>query len=206
MEVTQARAHTSLGAVRASVSLTSPDGETCRLEVPKAVGRALAALDETPTSLAEAHDLIMTLEMRQARERVVSLVRARERSREDVRRRLLEEGYASEVVEAALEEACAARIVSDARFADAFVSSKLRAGWGRRRIERELATRGIDAAEVEWPEELDEEAEYERALELAGRHHVSGKDAVAKQTRYLVGRGYSTDVAYRAARQALSEE
>jgi len=120
--------------------LVDDAGDTEAVSVPGAVARVLAGSDGLATTRAEAKDLIAATTAACAREKVRRMLRARERSRQEVAQKLLGEGYPRDVVDLVVEEAVATRILSDTRFAEAFVSSKLRAGWGRVRIERELST------------------------------------------------------------------
>jgi regulatory protein len=136
-------------------------------------------------------------------ERVVALASARERSAAGVQAKLEAEGFAPAACERAVRRAQRSGIVDDARYAAAFVRSKLRAGWGRAKIEGVLRREGVDLAFVEgYPEELftadDEEA---RARALLAHRAVPAKDPVNKLVRHLVGRGFSTGVAFKAARE-----
>jgi len=185
--------------------LVDDAGDTEAVSVPGAVARVLAGSDGLATTRAEAKDLIAATTAACAREKVRRMLRARERSRQEVAQKLLGEGYPRDVVDLVVEEAVATRILSDTRFAEAFVSSKLRAGWGRVRIERELTSRGVDLACVAdlLDESVSEEDELQRAVEVASRHSVRGRDPYPKLCRYLASKGFSSEVVRKAARMAL---
>ena len=85
--------------------------------------------------------------------------------------------------------------------------SKCYAGWGKLRIERELSRKGIDARELPgWPESyFEDEDEKARAIELASRRRLTGKNDFQKIVRFLCGKGYPMNVSMDAARQVLEE-
>ena len=84
--------------------------------------------------------------------------------------------------------------------------SKAAAGWGRIKIERELARRGVDATQLEgWPFGYLEEDESETAFALASRRRLSGKNDFQKLVRFLCGRGFPMGVAMDAAKRVLAE-
>lgn len=134
--------------------------------------------------------------------RAQRLLAARERSVSELRGRLKTAGFDSDVVEEAVDRLVSSGLLSDARFADCFIRTKLSAGWGRVRIERELEHRGVDCASVPgWPEEYVEMDEYERALDVLDHAHIHSKNIHASAYRRLVSKGFSQDVAYRASRE-----
>ena len=86
--------------------------------------------------------------------------------------------------------------------------SKIASGWGRRKVEAELARRGVEARSLPgWPDAyFDEDSDFERALAIAGRRTFSGRDPYASIVRLLAGRGFSFDVARRVAERLTSEQ
>ena len=97
-------------------------------------------------------------------------------------------------------------LLDDGRFAELFARSKAAAGWGRIKIERELARRGVDATQLEgWPSDYLEEDESETAFVLASRRRLSGKNDFQKLVRFLCGRGFPMGVAMDAAKRVLAE-
>ena len=58
-----------------------------------------------------------------------------------------------------------------------------------------------------WPYDYaDPDDEFERAMGIASRKRVREPNAYAKLVRFLMGRGFSTDVSMRAAKQTLMGE
>lgn len=187
--------------------LTASHGEE-RLSVPLAVGRRLDALSRdgfAPASRAELLHRLGELSRQCAHARMEELVGRRDYSRVELLERLSSDGYPSSVAEQVVSRACEVGIVDDARYGAAFMRSKILAGWGRIRIERELSRRGVDVSEVAgWPEEFfDADEERERALALASRRRLSGRNDYQRLVRFLSSRGFAAGLATSVAREVL---
>lgn len=182
------------------------------IKLPVAVARSMArkrkAGELDPSSRAELLYHVGQVSADKAAERVASLVDRRDYSTKEAADKLRQDGYPSGVIEAAVGHAVEVGLIDDRRFADVFVRTKVSAGWGQRRIAGELRRRGIEVDDLPgWPYEyLDPEGERERALEVAQRHHVGGKNRRQKMARFLVGRGFSAAVAYDVARETVEDE
>jgi len=130
---------------------------------------------------------------------------AREHSSIEMRDSLLRKGYAPEVAQAAVSRAVRCGIIDDDRYAASFLRSKLSCGWSLQRIARELEQQGMDIEAIDgYPDEFVVQDEFERALDILSRHHSHSKDPYASCVRYLMGRGFSGDVAHRASKAHLS--
>lgn len=175
--------------------------------VASAMARKLAAEEIEPRSRAEALWLIKDISRACAVSRVEGLVNRRDYAEGEIRAKLREDGYSAKVVEEVVEKARRGHVIDDRRFADVFIRTKVSAGWGRRRIERELSLKGIDAAVVPgWPDDyIDEGDERDRAYRLASRRRLTGKNDYAKIVRFLVGRGFGMSDAKDAAARVLRE-
>ena len=133
----------------------------------------------------------------------------RARSRSELRSRLLAKGHTGDVVDLTLERLGGEGLVDDQAVAAAFVADKRRlAGWGNDRIARELARLGVadDIVRAALPETGDDvdDGELERAraaLERRGRPSAPLDRARKRAFDFLVRRGYSSGVAYRAVRE-----
>ncbi len=132
--------------------------------------------------------------------RALRLLNYRERTRNELERRLTEDGYNPDCISAVLDRLEGLQLLDDARFAGSYTRGKARSGWGTRRIRNGLAQAGVSPELIE----LTIESEYpgtdeERALEHAvASHPLSDKDVKRVMTR-LVRRGYSESVARKAA-------
>ena len=141
--------------------------------------------------------------------KILRLATACEQSTCKLRARLLRDGFDEGVVESALTRAIEYGIVSDARFAESYVRSKLASGRGCKGIERELAELGLSAYETEAYRDYAEEGEEQelaRAVRLLDSRPPRSKNLRDGAFRKLVQQGYSVGVASCAARIWLDKQ
>jgi regulatory protein len=181
--------------------------------VPLAVGKALAKKADDVCDLpgyscrAELLHAVRSIEGRCAVTRLTGLVDRRDYSVHEARTKLHDDGYLPSVIDEVVEHAQEGRLLDDDRFADVYIRTKVQAGWGSYRIERELARKGIDASEVPgWPDDyLDPDGEADRAYALIASKSVSGAHPYEKLVRFLNTRGFSFSVSKDAARRLLED-
>ncbi len=165
-EITDIRA-----AGRASRSrLVSLDGYGWR-PVPQEVVAALGLRVGQTVDVAALTARIDDAEPPQAWRRVLLLLGYRDRGSQELRERLLDDGYSAAVIETALARAVGLGLVDDHRFAEGLARRAADKGRGRRRIAAELDAKGVDAAlaaEI-LTERFEPDAERERAVALARR-------------------------------------
>lgn len=208
------RAAASLGQRRpcATLALESEGHGTEELRIPVAVGKRLkasqAAGEALPETRAELLWRVGELSRSCGRARIEALVNRRDYSVAELSQKLRDDGYGAQVTEELVGRAREAGLVDDARFAETFVRSKILAGWGQRKVERELSRRGIEASEMPgWPDEFfSADDERSRALELASRRRLTGKNDVQKIARFLCGRGFALGLALDVAREVACGE
>lgn len=191
---------------RATLSVSTADHGDERRSLPVAVGRSLERLRREgwePSCRAELLHRVGTLQRERAHARMEELVGRRDLSARELSERLARDGYPTPVVDEIVSRSCEAGVLDDARYGAAFARSKVLSGWGRLRIERELRRRGVDPAEVPgWPEEFcDAPDERERALALASRRRLTGKNDFQKVARFLSARGFAPGLAADVARE-----
>jgi regulatory protein len=111
-------------------------------------------------------------------------------------------GFDETVVERVVGEAQATGLLDDARFARLYVTGKKRSGWGRIRIERELARYGIELRQCDgYPGEFfTDEDELERAQVCLGKLRSRAKNQRVAQYHHLMAKGFSAETAHRALR------
>ncbi len=83
------------------------------------------------------------------RRTALELLARREHSRRELTRKLAARGFPDEILGAALDELERSGALTDARFTDSFVRSRIAKGKGPQRIRAELAQRGVADAEAE---------------------------------------------------------
>jgi regulatory protein len=159
-------------------------------------------------------DALAQLRGQASAERVLAdayrLLGHRARSREELRRRLLQKGHDDEAVAGALQRLTGDGLLDDAEFAGSYLADKRGlSGWGRQRIRRGLAELGVDQAVIDAALGAaaageGDEAELERALAALRRRGAPQPPLDAARRRayqVLVRRGFSTAVAYAAVRR-----
>ena len=196
---------------RATLSVSSESHGTEEYRVPVAVGKRLLTIHEgdgaAPSSRAELLYLLRETSLSCGRSRVEALLGRRDYSSAELADKLRTDGYPTSAVEELVERAVSCGLVDDARFGAAFARSKVASGWGRLKIERELERRGVRPDTIEgWPEDfVTSDDERERALLLASRRRVTGKNDYEKTVRFLCGRGFSFSLSAEVAREVLKE-
>lgn len=141
-------------------------------------------------------------------ERALRCLALREHSRLELARKLGELG-SEEEVNAELDRLAELGLLSDARFADAYVRAKARRfGAGRLRVE--LARRGITPELIATAiEESGADGELERAREIHQRKFAAlPGDARewARQARFLQGRGFTAEIIRSVLREHPGDE
>jgi len=139
---------------------------------------------------------LATNEPQLARDRALQLLGYRERSSQELTQRLHRDGYPDGIVDEVVSRFCEVELVDDRRFASAWIRSRVSAGYGLRRIKRELREKGVADDVVEdavVESELEDELLRARAA-LRGRAPRDSKER-EKLVRRLVGRGFDLRVA-----------
>lgn len=172
--------------------------------VPEEVVRALGLRVGQSHEPALLESRIAEAEPAQAWERAQRLLNFRDRGSGELRARLLDDGYATGVVDGVVEHAVDLGFLDDVRFATGL--ARKHAGGknrGRRRVAAELAAKGVDdalAAEV-LAECCSPEEEREHALALARRTASSGTSDPARIAAKLCRSGFETGLAWSVARE-----
>jgi regulatory protein len=147
-------------------------------------------------------------------DRALNMLALRARSARELRRHLVRKGEPADQVDAAIARLHAAGFLDDAAFARQLARSKaVGVGMSRRRIQQELARRGVARevgdgaiAEVFEEEQLDEGVVVEQAARKKLRS-LTNLDAATRRRRlfaFLARRGYHLDHIRRAL-QALGD-
>ncbi len=124
---------------------------------------------------------------------LINALTRREHSAVELERKLIQNHPELEGSErrALIKELTALGYQSDDRFAEMLVRSRLLKGHGRRRIEAELQTHGIDAEAAQVHFEEVEETESSRAIEALQKWSKSKQSPTREQAlRFLAGRGF----------------
>lgn len=140
----------------------------------------------------------------QAFRKIERLACMREHASKALQARLEKDGFDSQVAQAAIERALRCGLISDERFADVLVRSRLSQGRGLQGIAAELATLDIDpysaTAYLEATEGQTGPDELARALAFLDAKPPRGKRLRDSAYRKLMQKGYGASVSASAAR------
>ncbi len=134
----------------------------------------------------------------QVRSKAIALLARREHSRMELHRKLLRAGCDGEVIAPVLDALESEKLLSDQRFAES-VARVRGARYGSRRVADDLRRTGVGTEATALVHRL-QASDEERARELWTRKFgATPADAAAraKQMRFLLARGFPTDVIYR---------
>lgn len=193
----------------ARIVASCEDGADRTLVVPPRVARQLAKDEPAlPLPYAELRARVFALEDAACFATLVEMLSRRDHATGEVRRKLTAAGYRADAIEAAIARATSARYLNDQRFASYFIGERLRRGWGRRKIERELVQRGIVLDEIPgYPDAFfSDDDDAARAAALLAKRRVPEIRPFEKLVRHLMGKGFSYDVAARAARERIAAD
>jgi regulatory protein len=189
------------GALAATLSLEAI--ERLQLSVGSVVDERLSA------ALAREAAIVATYD------RALNMIALRARASSELRRLLIRKGEPAEFVDLAIERLVRAGFLDDASFAKQFTRSKaVGAGLSRRRVQQELARRGVarDVADAAIAEVFDEEhVDEEGTLQRVARKKMKSlaRLDVAVQRRrlysFLARRGYDSDDIARTLRSVVND-
>ncbi len=202
VEMPPKRAYQSAYALKATLTVHLADGNLYHLKLPASFARKLKPdCFELPSAAEEYFRTLFDLEQASCTRELMAILERRDHSRSEAHDKLKRKGYLDVYVDSSLSWAEERSFLNDSRFARYFIEEKKRAGWGRRRIELELASRGVEASLVPgYPDDFfNDEDDLERAESLLARKRVPDKNAYEKLVRFLVGKGFD----YRLSREAV---
>lgn len=135
----------------------------------------------------------------QSWDRALRMLGYRDRTTKEIRTALLRDGYPEQMVAVTVERLVDLRLLDDSRFAAGWVRTRYAAGYGAKRIARELAEKGVEAG---ISAEALEQERPEDALSLArkalhGRTAAPGRER-DRLVRRLLARGFTLEVALEA--------
>jgi regulatory protein len=132
-----------------------------------------------------------------ARKLALDLLARREHARAELARKLSTRGFEADVIEGVLAALAEARLQSDERFAEQFVSARAERGSGPFKIRMELRERGLDESLAELALEEAGCDWYELAREVRRKRFGTAVPAEfkerARQARFLQTRGFDME-------------
>ena len=144
------------------------------------------------------------------RKRAMDFLARREHGEQEITQKLIARGFDTDVVEAAVSVLIADGLLSDSRFAEAFVYSRFNKGSGPQKIHAELRRRGIDDRLISASLEAvaDQWLERVRAVreKKFGRHAPADFRERSRQMRFLQQRGFTSEQIRAAFEANIPEE
>ena len=130
------------------------------------------------------------------RDKAVELLARREHTRLELKRKLRKRELPNELIQQVLDELVATDVLSEARYAEALVHSRLSRGFGPLRILAEAQESGADEALIHAALESAEPDWF--AVAQSAQQQRFGRspkdlDERVKQSRFLAGRGFTAD-------------
>lgn len=136
-------------------------------------------------------------QLTQVRDAAIRLLARREHSELELRRKLVQRNFSTELIDAVVAQLLADNLLSEERFTEAFVRARSARGFGPQRIRAELQQRGIEPAMIDNCLRSSEEDWQARALEQYhkrfGEQLPSSMAERSKCYRFLINRGFTPD-------------
>ncbi|MFM4931721.1 regulatory protein RecX [Aeromonas dhakensis] len=165
-------------------------------------------VDESVTEPVEPAEPTFAEQLAAARAYAMRSLARRESAESELARRLRQQGYQEEVIEAVLDYCRGYNWVNDERYGAMAVRAGAAKGHGPLKIRFELRRKGLDDGQIDAAFEQPELDWFELALELLERRanlaDLADFKLRMKWLKYLLGRGFSQDQA-RYAISALQE-
>ena len=128
----------------------------------------------------------------------MDLLARREHGRVELARKLRQRGASDDLIDQALDRLTEDGLLSESRYLESFIRYRANSGYGPVRIREELGARGLQRADIE---QALREAAFDWSTHLADvwQRKFAGSlpqdvKERAKQTRFLVYRGYPMDL------------
>lgn len=139
----------------------------------------------------------------------LGLLARREHSFLELSRKLTQRDIPDDVIQATLESLQAENLLSEERFVEQFVRSRIERGDGPMKIRAELTQRGIDSARSEQEIEIQDPdwtalAETQRRKRFGAEIPAEFNER-ARQARFLQGRGFGMSEIQRALKGDIEE-
>ncbi|MDQ8039992.1 MAG: regulatory protein RecX [Rickettsiella sp.] len=120
----------------------------------------------------------------------------REYSASALQKKLLIKGFATHFIQAALHQLIEEGLLNDKRFCEAFITNRIRQGYGPVRIAAELRQQGVVEETIAFQLEQKESVWSECIIKLQQKKFSSTPDSLKeklRQTHYLQYRGFRLD-------------
>ncbi len=132
---------------------------------------------------------------KQARYSAMNYLARREHSSLELKNKLIHKGFLADIVDEVLYKLQIGKLLSDTRFAESYIRSRVNKGFGPVRIRQELQQRGITGELVtelinsnDWLTNIQQT--YKKRF---GSTSPKNKQELAKQIRFLQAKGFTSE-------------
>lgn len=156
-------------------------------------------------------DILLAEELTKTINFCLKLLTFRQRSKEELVRSLRRKGFEEFYIEKAIDYCKENNYINDTEFTRSFIQDKVNLNkYGSDRIKYELLNKGVSKDIIERELDIDEELEYNQAINLATKKLKSyeGQDyntIYRKLGGFLQRKGYSYDIVSRVLRNILKQ-
>jgi len=192
----------------------SKDGRMVRIYLDGRYGFSIPADVYTTSHLYEKDELTeeqvdhikQDILVQKARERAVNLLMARDRSRFEVRTRLVKLGFDEDIAERVVSDLEAIGYIDDSRFVLKYASDRIKSkALSKKALRYELEQKGIGRDLIDEVLKEFEPEEEEVALRVAkkkfGKYDLSDRAVEMKALKFLIHRGISYETACNVLRR-----
>lgn len=157
-------------------------------------------------------EVLQAEEIRRAREAALTLLEYRARTQKELEQRLAQKGYSEETIAKVIEQLKNIDLVNDERFTADWVANRItNRPAGKSRMNWELRRKGIAPEIIEEAlEQVDEDKEFEMALDLAerklGGKTIEGPESKRKMAGFLQRRGFHWEIVSRVLNRLAPED
>jgi regulatory protein len=150
-------------------------------------------------------------ELQDAMRSAIAFVGRKPRSAEEVQQKLNNKGYAEELIQPVIKKLKEQNIINDGEFAKTWTEHRIVSQKkGRQWVKMELLQKGVSKENIKIAlEQVDEEAEYDSALQQAKKKWKpltgSIRERKHKITSYLLRRGYTNSVVGKVLNNMITE-
>lgn len=193
---------------QAHVVFELEQGDPLDFSVPPRVARAFEKEEPIlPVAYESARDALLAVDARLCFATLVEMLSRRDHAEREACDKLRAIGFRTASIDEAVQRAREARFLDTDRFMRYFIDERKRRGWGRRKIELELARKGADPTTLlGYPEDFfPVDDELSRARSLLAKKRIPEARAFEKLVRFLMGKGFPYGVAADAVKERLAQ-
>ena len=190
----------------ASLLITLDNSEADIIKVPVQVAQFFKKDNiEVPISYVSFLEILHQQELSCCKQKIEQMLNKRDYTVFEISQKFKLAGYQPDVSEQIINWACKQNFLNDERYAQTFIESKKRCGWGRYKIETSLRNKGIRLDTFDgYPNAyFNEGEEFEHAYTLIEKKSIPHQHPFQKLSRFLVSKGFSPSISSEVVKMYL---